>query len=167
MSVLPFITEFGLPVEPELLTAEQATPVIEEDVETPLGVDLSFDFLTGDFVLSRDADLSVTTTELQALRQWAIVALLTPASEDLIFPVEFGSEMTALIGLGLPDDEFTDEVRRTLREAMLVHERIAAVHPLEVQVGLTEDGERALVFRGAIILDDSARLILGGGFSGG
>jgi phage baseplate assembly protein W len=158
MTVLPYVTEFGLQPETE---ADFITDVADPDATPPqaLGVDLAVDVLGIDLLLTPDFDLSFCN-ESQALSQWVQNALITRRGDELSLPEDFGSTLSDLIGSSPSGPSGVEEqVYIALEEAILYHDRVDSVS--NVRIEFIDDYR--LAFEATVVLDDNAVLTFGGG----
>jgi hypothetical protein len=164
MSILPDFSAFGTTFrfgdlsELDTLQAENAPGTLTTD-RVPLGVDLGFDSLTGDFEFTSGGDLKIVNEE-KALHQWLVVALITPRNQDIIYSYVFGSQISELLGAGFVVESLVTEATQYISEAILIHDRILSVENFEYQEasGLSE----ALTFFFDVVTDEDVRFQFGG-----
>lgn len=127
--------------------------------EEPFGIDIAYDFSTGDVKGTVGGNLNVVD-ETVALIQWCAFALLTRRGEYLIYGEDFGGTIHELLGQ-LPEDQMRTEIPTRVREALLVHERIIDVKnfrfatlpsgTLEVTFDVVTDDEESFRFEGLTV----------------
>lgn len=157
MGILPDIVDFGDPgfdFFPDTIPIEQAnvadSNATEPRDEQPYGVDIMFDFVTGDLVLTPSGDFRYTD-ERRGLEQWISATLLTPKGEDLIYSYEYGTTLSDIVGHE-EDMHLTTSFRAEIERALMQHDRIDDLHAFEVvQHG---DGHYHILFD--VITDDSS-----------
>jgi phage baseplate assembly protein W len=158
MTVLPYVTEFGLQPEPD---ADFITDAVDPDAIPPqaLGVDIATDVLGIDLLLTPDFDLSFCN-ESRALSQWVQNALVTRRGDELSLPEDFGSTLSDIIGSSPAGPAGVEEqIYIALEEAILYHDRVDSVS--NVRIEFIDDYR--LAFEATVILDDNAVLTFGGG----
>lgn len=160
MTVLPYVTEFGLQPDTE---ADFITGATDPDANPPqaLGVDIAVDVLGVDLLLTPDFDLSFCN-ESQALSQWVQNALLTRRGDELSLPDDFGSTLSDVVGASPSGPSgVAEQVYTAVEEAILYHDRVDSVS--DVRIEFIDDYR--LAFEATVILDDNAVLTFGGGTS--
>ena len=153
--ILPEFTEFGfesdIEVFPELEDVEASEIVEEYEIPEPYGIDLAFDFVTGDLITTVSGDVKYANED-RSLDQWISTALVTPQGGDYIFSDFFGSRLGNIIGVDYID---TYDVDVMLSEAILQHERLTDVIDIEIQYDEV-DVKYYVSFK--VIRDDSSEI---------
>lgn len=158
MTVLPYVTEFGLQPDTE---ADFITDVTDPDATPPqaLGVDIALDVLGIDLLLTPEFDLSFCN-EARSLSQWTQNALITRRGDELALPDDFGSTLSDIIGSSPSNPRVVEEqIYIALEEAILYHDRVDSVS--NVRIEFLDDYR--LAFEATVILDDNSVLTFGGG----
>lgn len=137
------------------LTAETALSSANA-VPPPLGVDLGFDFGTGEFLLSAGGDLVLVSEEI-AFEQWLTNALVTTRGQDIIYDFTFGSQIADIIGAGFVIDALITEAVKYISEAVLIHDRIASVENFLYYLDMD-----SIVFYFDVVTDEALRFQFGG-----
>lgn len=108
------------------LAQPEDTP-LDEDAPEPFGRTPAFDFEARKFV--RQGGSPAWVTGLDALRQWCLMAIYSARYAHPIFSDGFGHELpnAALGTVGAEAREQADDFMAGLRDAWLVHDRIADV----------------------------------------
>jgi hypothetical protein len=112
------------------------TPEITE-TPTPLGRSWAFDFEAGRFHRAGGSSPTEVRGET-TLAQWILASLHTAAGAHASLPVGFGMEdPNDVIGYADPEEALADWEER-VREALLMHDRIAAVDSIELEWNASE-----------------------------
>lgn len=107
--------------------AEPGDVAGDEDAPEPFGRTPAFDFAAGRFV--RQGGSPAWVTGLDSLKQWCLMALHSARYAHPVFTEDFGHEFpTSTVGTAGPEAvEEADDFFARLRDAWLVHDRIADV----------------------------------------
>lgn len=127
-----------------------------EDPPLPFGRSWVFDFERGRFV--RQGQSPAETTGLGALAQWCQMAVRTARYAHAVFSDDFGVEDPDLVIGEVRVDELIGEFEQQVREALLVHERIADVTEFDATYDPTT-GTLSVTF--TIVTDEDDELAIG------
>lgn len=101
----------------------------------------------------------VWVTGLRALEQWCLMAIYSARYAHPVFSENFGMESPESgIGELVDVGEFISDYGDRLTEALLVHERIAAVENIE---GSFDEEEQTILITFEVVTDEEERLSIG------
>lgn len=108
-------------------TDEEMEDGLNEDIVIPEDYGINFD---------RNQLTGVTVEGLEAIKVWAMNALLTPRSRYEIFSEDYGSDLEDLIGHAYTPAYVFCEAKRMVEECLLVHPAITGIADFKaVQTG--------------------------------
>ena len=155
----------GIGVEADLASAEATAigedapdPVLAEDVPTPIGMTWVFDFDRGEFVMHGHAPAEAWG--LAAVRQYCLMAVHTARYANDVFTDDFGMEEPEDPIGEVVSDELIADYEDRLREALLVHDRIAGVQ--EFKAAFDQQTGTLNIEGFDVIMDDETLLTFGG-----
>lgn len=106
-------------------TDEEMEEGVEDDLVLPTDYGINFD---------RNALTGVTVSGLEALKVWAMNALLTPRSRYEIFSEDYGSELESLIGRAHTPAYVRCEAKRMIEECLTVHPSIVGIDDFSAEM---------------------------------
>jgi hypothetical protein len=109
---------------------------VAEDVPQPFGMSWAYDWQNGQFILQGSSPAEVR--ELDALREWCLMAIYSARFAHAVFTDEFGLEDPDELFGEIDPEELVGDYEERLREALLVHDRIAAVENFDADWDPTE-----------------------------
>ena len=115
----------------------------------PIGVDIKFDFATGDIPFGRDLRLA---TGVDVVRQWVMAALITSRDSEVLYSSEFGSTIRNQQAIGLDELNAPTILPTLVHDALIVHDRIVSVANFSVTP--TSFDEEAVVVAFDVVMDD-------------
>lgn len=152
-------------VEPEAEVEAAAASVLEdvegepiaddEEPPQPFGRTWLFDFERGRF--RRDGAAPAEVRGFAALEMWCLMALHSARYAHAVFSDDFGMERPEEPLGELLDDEAAAEYAERAQEALLVHDRIAAVENFEATIDPRVGALAVEHFE--IVTDDDERLV--------
>jgi hypothetical protein len=108
---------------------DEPTGEVVPEPPQPLGMSWAFDWDRGRFIRQGNAPAEVRG--LDALREWCLMTVNSARFAHTVFSDEFGVDRPDdLIG-ELDVDEMVSDFEERIREALLVHDRIAGVEDFE------------------------------------
>lgn len=106
-------------------SVDDPTAEVVEDPPEPFGMSWAFDWSTGRFI--RQGDSPAEVRDHDALREWCLAAAHCARFAHAVFSDDFGMERPDDIIGELEVAELISDYEQRLREALLVHDRVAGV----------------------------------------
>lgn len=100
---------------------------------TPIGRTWAFDFEKGDFEMAEGGTpLKLSNDDTRIIQQWIRRALTTERLAYLIYPANFGVELSPVFNFSVRGAAAMAHISNTVKEALLFHDRIDEVSNLVV-----------------------------------
>ena len=115
----------------------------------PIGVDIKFDFATGDIPFGMDLRL---TNGVDVVRQWVMAALITTRDSEDIYSPEFGSTIRPQQATGIDELSAPRVLPTLIHDALIVHDRIVSVSNFSVTPTTFDDEATIVAFD--VTMDD-------------
>lgn len=140
--------------EIEALDGDEEVEVVEADLP-PVGRGWAFDFEEGRFIM--DGRSPATVRGESAIRVWIEKCLRTHQGSSVSQPPEFGLGQAVADFIGGEPDDVT-ALESDIEEALTYHPAIAAVENIEIEDGLTPQGDMAVGISFDVILADGSAI---------
>lgn len=114
------------------LNDPESPPEVDPGGPEPFGVTSAFDWDAGRY--KRHGQQPVRVSGLDALREWCMMALNSTRFAHEVFSARFGmDDPREGLGRGLDDeDDLPSDYEQKIREALIVHDRVADVRDFDI-----------------------------------